>query len=155
MESQTQESSPAPSVRGIKGVFAKARRGNKDSESLVSVNDSADSRTGRGGVRTSIDTALLKLKTRANGEGSPEDGDGSSGDTGGISKLLPGHKKRRRKRLEAQQAEEDAEEPRGRSLGNGNSKNPTYLGIDNPSQSTLNDDDDGSSLLTYDSDIES
>ena len=156
MESPAQEGSPAPSARGIKAVFAKSRRGKRDNESTTSINDQNEIKNGRGGVRTSIDTALLKLKARGNDDTNSENGDGSSGDTGGaMSKLLPGHRKRRRKRREAQRAEGEAEHPRGRSIGKGDTKSSTYLGIDNPSRSTLNDDDGGSSLLTYDSDIDS
>ena len=149
MDSPAQESSPAPSSRGLKSIFKKGRKGGKDNDSKISLTNTLDdSSSGRGGIRNSVDFALDKFKPRASDERSIG-GDSGSGEKG-ISRLIPGRKKRR-KRRQAQEGEE-AEERRGRSTEDVDGSG--HLGIDNPSQTTL-DDDGNSSLLTYDSEVDS
>ena len=149
MDSPSQEVSPA---RGFKGVLAKARQGIKVNKSTTSVDATDDGSSSRGS------STLDKLISRANGGRDVDEVDNSSNT--GIARLVTAvGKRRRKKKLDAQGAEEDDEDPpRGRSLGNagsGDGDSSGYLGAAaNPSQSTL-DDDDGSSLLTFDSGVES
>lgn len=151
MDSPSQEGSPAPSARGFKGVFAKARQGIKVNKSTTSVDGTDDGGGSRG------NSTMDKLISRANGGRDIDEVDNSSNT--GITRLVTAvGKRRRKKKQDAQEAEGDDEDPpRGRSLGNtsnGDGESSGYLGAGNPSQSTL-DDDDGSSLLTFDSGVES
>lgn len=156
MDSVTQETSPARSSKGLKSVLRKARPGRKDNASTLSVNGTDNSSNGRGGIRSSIDSTVGKLKSHTTEESSQNDGD----DTGshGISKLIPARiRKKRRKAREAAEQDEDGA-ARGRSIGdrpsNGAIGDLAASEITGESQSTLDDDDDGSSLITYDSDPE-
>ena len=148
MDSPTQGSSPS---RGLKSIFKKGRKGTRNDDSKSSLtNILDDSSSGRGGFRSSVDAALDKFKPRASDEHSIG-GEGDS-DEKGIGRLIPGRRRRRRKRREAQE-EEDAEESRGRNTEDVGGSRP--LSVDNPSRTTLDDDDGNSSLLTYDSEVES
>jgi len=155
MDPVTKETSPAPSSKGLKGVLAKARRGLKDNSSTLSVNSTDNSSSSHGGIRSSIDSKVEKLKSRATGESSHNDGDNPG--SGGIAKLLPRRSRKKRRAREA--PEQDQEEAiRGRSIGDRRSNGATGdldpFEITGENQSPL-DDDGGSSLLTYDSDPES
>jgi hypothetical protein len=135
--------SPAPSQSGIKKVFSKATR-SRTSVNEVDHNSSGSHR----GPRTSIDLGREKLKARNSGESSRGDESSRSGSSG-MRKLVPGHKRRRRKR----DGQADEEAPRGRST----ETSPTIVTQNlelNASQSTF-DNDDGRSLLTEDSDLDS
>lgn len=141
--------SPAPSQSGIKKVFSKATR-SRTSVNEVDRNSSGSHR----GPRTSIDSGREKLKARNSGESSRGDESSLSGSSG-MRKLVPGYRIRRRKREEAREREGQADEeaPRGRST----ETSPTIVTQDlelNASQSTF-DNDDGRSLLTEDSDLDS
>lgn len=156
MDSVTQETSPARSSKGLKSVLRKARAGRKDNASTLSVNGTDNSSSSRGGIRSSIDSTAGKLKSNTTGEASHNDGDDSGNH--GINKLIPARiRKKRRKAREA--AEQEQEGPaRGRSFGdtpsNGAMGDHAASDITGESQSTRDDDDDGSSLITYDSDPE-
>ncbi|KAI9871895.1 MAG: hypothetical protein M1830_002321, partial [Pleopsidium flavum] len=128
---------------------------NKDNSSTLSVNGTDNSSSSHGGIKSSIDATVEKLKSRATGEQSHNDGDNSG--SSGIAKLLPGRSRKKRRTREA--ANQDQEETiRGRSIGNRRSNDgigdPDTFDITRENQSSL-DDDGGSSLLTYDSDPES
>lgn len=159
MESVAQETSPAPSAKGLKGVLTKARRGRKDKDngSTLSVNGTDNSgSSSHGGIRSSIDSAVDKLKSHS-AEDTGQKGEDDS-EHGRIGKLLPGRiRKKRRKAPEATEQEKE-EASRGRSIGEKPSNAATGnlgasdAGADN--QSSL-DNDGGSSLITYDSDPDS
>jgi hypothetical protein len=143
-----QSPSPVPSPSGFKKVFSKGSR----SQTSVNEVDSNSSR-GRRGTRTSIDSGIEKVKTRNSGESSRGDESSKSGSSG-IRKLVPGHRKRRRKREEAKDTQAaDEELTRGQSTEASPTIVTQNLGL-NASQRTL-DNDAGSSLLTEDSDLES
>lgn len=157
METEAAEHSPAPSTstNKLKAVFSKARRGNKDNGSSLSINDVDSTASGSRGIRASFDATIDKIKTRASGEHDDADSSGS----GGIAKLIPGRIKKERRRREAEAAQQDAEElQRGRSIGDRGGVGDASLGRSpfdaSASRDTLEGDDDGSSLITYDSDIE-
>ena len=151
MDSPAQESSSGPSSRGLKSIFKKGRKGGKENDSNTSfTNTLDDSSSGRGAIRTSVDSALDKLRSHASEGQNAGDEDGSR--EKGIARLLPGRKRRRRKRREAQ-LEDGVDEPRGRD-GIEQAVYSEHLGVDSPSRTTLDDDGD-SSLLTYDSELDS
>lgn len=151
MDSPDQEVSPAPSGRGFKGVLAKARQGIKVNKSTTSVDRTSDGSSSR------ANSTLDKFLSRAKDGRDADEGDNSSNT--GIGRLVTAVGKRRKKnKRNVQEIDgEDKEPARGRSLangGNGDGNSSGYRGTDNPSRSTL-DEDDGSSLLTFDSGVES
>ena len=154
--------SPAPSTttesKGFKGLVAKAKLGRKDAPSNTSLNDSnvSDEPSERAGIRNSVDSLMDKVR---DSRGSSLD-DGLPSGPSNLSKLIPGRvKKKRRKREEAElQLQQEAADPRGRSADGqtATSAVPTTLSKDNRSQSALGEDDeeDGGSLITIESDTE-
>lgn len=159
METEAAEHSPAPSTstNKLKAVFSKARRGNKDKDnaSSLSINDADSTASGSRGLRASFDATIDKIKTRASGEQDEVD----SSESAGIAKLIPARIKKKRRRREAEAAQQEAEElRRGRSIGErggvGDGTHGTSPYDATPSRDKLDGDDDGSSLITYDSDIE-
>lgn len=156
MESVTQETSPAPLSKGLKSVLRKARHGRKDNASTLSVNGTDNSSSSHVGIRSSIDSTVEKLKSHVTEDSGHNDGDDSG--TGRISKLIPGRirKKRRKAREAAEQEQEEAN--RGRSIGgrpiNGDIVDNDVSEATGEGQSPIDDDDGGSSLITYDSDPE-
>ena len=158
METASAEQSPAPSTstNKLKHVFSKARRNNRDNNaSNLSINDTDSTASGSRGLRASFDATMDKIKTRASGEHDDADSSGSAG----ITKLIPGRTKKKRRKREAEAAQQEAEElRRGRSIGDRGGVGAAGLGTApfdaSTSHDTLEADDDGSSLITYDSDIE-
>ena len=161
METLAKSTSPAPSTsepKGFKGLVAKAKLGRKDDPSTTSLNGSSvsDEASERGGIRNSVD--LLMDKVRDSRGNSLDDGLPSG--PSNLSKLIPGRvKKKRRRREEAeQQLQQEAADPRGRSADgqiatsavptvlSGNSRSPSAVGED--------EDEDGGSLITIESDTE-
>ena len=140
------EVSPAPSGLGLKGMLAKARRNKLDNSSTTSFPTSEGSNESHS-LRDSMDSALEKIKSAARKDNDPSET--SSGVS--IAKLIPGTRKRKERKRRAKQQAEDAEGPRGRSAGDGDGATGTGLSSEN--QSIL-DDDDGSSLMTEDSEEE-
>ena len=160
METAAADHSPAPSTstNKLKAVFSKARRGTKDNGSSLSINEADSTASGSRGIRASFDATIDKIKTR----GSGEHDDAESSGSGGIAKLIPGRskKKRRKREAEAEAAQQEAEElRRGRSIGErggvGGNGLGTALDAGAAGHDILEGDDDGSSLITYDSDVES
>ena len=138
--------SPAPSERGLKGVFAKARRSRKDHSSTTSVNANDNHSEGRS-VRNSVDSLLDKaLSSR---HSSLDDGKFTAGDK--LSKLVPARiKMKRKERKEAEEQQQDEE--RGRKMGD---EKGSLADHDPQSGQQSPGDDGGSSLITMDSDLES
>ena len=149
----SKELSPAPSasgapVKGLKSVLAKARLGRKDNPSTASLNGSDESEIG--GLRNSVDSVD---KIRDGGRSSVDDGlpTGPSG----LSKLIPGRvKKKRKKREEAEQLQRELEEGRGRSADDQTATAAvSRREAGNESRTTLGEEN--GSLITVESDIES
>ena len=155
MESEAAEVSPSPSAtintgNRLKSILSKSRRDHSNNASKVSVTATEDSSEGNGtGVRNSIDSSIDKSRQSSLDDGSSRVK---------LANLIPGHKKRQKKRQEAagsveQQALED-EENRGRPTSEqpatSASLSPTVV---NRSHSNLGDE--ASSLITIDSDAES
>lgn len=137
---------PAAPPKGLKKVLSKA----KAAASRTSVSD-ADTASQRGGVRSSVDStgaALDRENTRTSEESSR---DGSSRSGSGIAKLLPSHR-RRKKRAELEQAA-DEDHRRGRTLDTTGDAIARASGL-NQDESTLDLAADNTSLLTDDSDTE-
>ena len=139
------ESSPATSTK-IKNVISKARRGTKDDIATpsISIHDTSSEALSTT-VRSSLDS--LGDKARASRQSSLDDGGGVQK----LAKLVPGHKKRVKKRQAAlgQQSAEDEGVQRGRSISDQRATSAEPIS-QNPSRTTL--DDGESSLLTVDSD---
>ena len=154
MESEAAEVSPNPSTKAnpgnrLKSVLSKTRRDRNKNASKVSVTGAEDSSEGNGtGVRNSIDSSIDKSRQSSLDDGSSRVK---------LAKLIPGHKKRKKKRQEATElAEEQDLEEEGR--GRRTSEQPaTAASLStaavNRSHSTLGDE--ASSLITVDSDAES
>ena len=158
METAAAESSPTPSTttNKLKTVFSKTRRGHKDNSSSLSVNDADSTNSGSHGIRASFEATIDKVRTRASGE---HDDDGNSSGSGGISKLIPGRIKKKRRKRDAEAEQQDAEElQRGRSIGDRGGGVDPSRGNSAPLTTTVSQDgpdgDDGSSLITYESDTE-
>jgi hypothetical protein len=135
MESPTAASPVAsPPLKAVKKVFSNASslslhgRNNEDVGSL------------RGGLRGSADSTLEKSPSRVSQDSSRE-GSSLSGSSG-IRKLIPGHAKRKRRR----QREEVFE-----AIERERNNNDTLIPGPEPNQSSTNLSQDGSSLLTDDS----
>lgn len=91
-----------------------------------------------------MDSALDKLKAVAKGDNDSPISPGIAG----ITKLIPGTRKRREKKRRALEDGEVGEGRRGRTVGSGEGAN--HANLDSQSPSTL-DDDGESSLMTDDS----
>lgn len=146
--------SPAPSssglpAKGLKGVIAKARLGRTDSSSAVSLNGTDESE--RTGLRDSVESVE---KARDAGRSSIDDGLTTSGPKA-LSKLIPSRiKKKRKKREEAEQLQQELAEDRGRSA---DAQVATAAGAEaqSGSESRTTLEEDGGSLLTVESDLDS
>ena len=155
MDSVTQETSPARSSKGLKSVLRKARPGRKDNGSTLSVIGTDNSSSSRGGIRSSIDSTVEKLKSHGTDDSNHNDGDDSG--TGRISKLIPARIRKKRRKAREATGQEQEEANRGRSIGDrpvkGDASDHDTTEITGEGQSA-EDDDGGSSLITYDSDPE-
>ena len=157
MDVPAKELSPAPSTapsttKGFKGVVAKARLGRNKDESTTSLNGSDESNE-ISGIRHSVDSLIDKARDSRK---SSLDEDGLPPGPSKVSKLIPGRaKKKRRKREEAEQLQQELAEGRGRSIADqtATSAEPRKSSKDNRSRSTLGED--GGSLITVDSELES
>jgi len=158
MDGPAKELSPAPSVsaasttKGFKGVVAKARLGRNKDESTLSLNGSDESND-PSGIRHSVDSLIDRARDSRK---SSLDEDGLPPEPSNLSKLIPGRvKKKRRRREEAEQLQQELAEGRGRSVENQTttSAEPRKLSKDSRSRSTLGED--GGSLITVDSELES
>lgn len=141
---RSKDSSPATGTK-IKSVISKARRGPKDDTVTPSISIHDTSSEGLSStVRSSLDS--LGDKARSSRQSSLDDGSGSNK----LAKLVPGHKKRIRKRQQAaeQQLAEEEIVPRGRSVGDlsATSADPSPHNL---SRTVL--DDGESSLISVDS----
>ena len=141
--------SPPPPPTGLKKVFKKAKAGSR-----TSVNDT-DATSQRLELRSSVDSTatsqLEKENTRTSGESSRDDSSRSAG--GSIAKLLPGHRRRKRRAELKQAADEDQQ--RGRTLDTTGDAIARASGLNkSQSQSTLDLAADNTSLLTDDSESE-
>lgn len=140
----SKDSSPAASTR-IKNVINKARRGTKDDTATpsISIHDTSSE-----ALSTTVRSSLDSLGDRARASRQPSLDDGSGAKK--LAKLVPGHKKRVKKRQEAaeQQLAEEEGVRRGRSISDqtATSAEPAPRNL---SRTTL--DDGESSLLTVDS----
>ena len=159
MATSAKSVSPAPSTsepKGFKGLVAKAKLGRKEAPSTTSLTGSSisDEVSERAGTRNSVDSSRDKVR---DSRGSSLD-DGLPSGPSNLSKLIPGRmkKKKRRKREEAEQQLQA--DPRGRSADGqtATSAVPTALSGNNRSRSALEEDeeDDGESLITIESDTE-
>jgi hypothetical protein len=134
MESPTAQPVASPPLQAVKKVFTNASslslrgRNNDDAGSL------------RGGLRGSADSTLEKSPSRVSQDSSRE-GSSLSGSSG-IKKLIPGHAKRKRRR-QREGAFEAFEKERQNS--------DNLIPGPGPNQSSTNLSQDGSSLLTDDS----
>ncbi|KAL9101249.1 MAG: hypothetical protein Q9163_003482 [Psora crenata] len=142
----SQETSPAPSAsaKGFKGALSKGRMSRKNESSSASINE-GDDFSDR--IRNSVD------KARSGRAASTDDGLPSGPSK--LSKLIPGRiEKKRRKREEAEQAQKDVEDGRGRSVDDqaATSALAKPLTSSSRSRSTLGDRED--SLVALDSDTE-
>ena len=151
MESEAKDTSQSPSgTNRLRSVLSKARRGRKENNaSTVSIVVTDNSSEGVGsGTRNSTESL------GASRHSSLDDGTGAK-----LSKLIPGRMKRKKKKQEAAEAaerqQEEDEEGRGRGTRD-QTATAAALSPDalNRSHSTL-DGDDGSSLMTVDSDADS
>jgi hypothetical protein len=135
MESPT-ASSPvtAPPLKAVKKVFS-----NASSISLRGRNNDDVGSPGRG-LRGSTDSTLEKSPSRVSQESSRE-GSSVSGSSG-IRKLIPGHAKRKRRRQREETFDETAKE---------RNNSDTLIPAPGPNESSANLSQDGSSLLTDDS----
>ena len=138
--------SPAPSAsgapsKGIKSVLAKARLGRKENPSTASLNGSDESEIS--GLRNSVDGGRSSVD------------DGLPAGPSGLSKLIPGRiKKKRRKREEAEQLQQELVEGRGRSADDQTATAAVARRESvNGSGTTLGEEN--GSLITVESDIES
>lgn len=161
MENSAKSVSPAPSTsepKGFKGLVAKAKLGRKDAQSTTSLNGSSvsDEASERAGIRNSVDSLMDKVR---DSRGNSID-DGLPPGPSNLSKLIPGRvKKKRKKREEAEQLlQQETADPRGRSADGqtATSALPTTLSGNNRSPSALGEDEeeDGGSLITIESDTE-
>lgn len=148
MDVVTKEPSPAPSTsasstKGFKGVVAKARLGRKDDPSLISLNGTDDS-------RNSVDSLIDRARaTRASSTD-----DGLPAGSRSLSKFMPGRsKKKRKQREDAEQAQQEVESGRGRSVDEqpATSATPKSPLSNNRSQEGI-EDDGHDSLISIDSD---
>ena len=145
-------------AKGFKGIVAKAKLGRKDAPSTTSLNGSSisDEASERSGIRNSVDSLMDKVR---DSRGSSLD-DGLPSGPSNLSKLIPGRvKKKRRKREEAeQQLQQETAGARGRSANGqtATSAVPTSLSGNNKSRTALEEDDeeDGGSMITVESDTE-
>lgn len=146
MESEARETSQSPAgTNRLKSVLKKARRGRKDNNaSALSITENS-SEGNRSGPRNSTESL------GASRHSSLDDGTGTK-----LTKLIPGltkRKKRKQAAAEATQRQQDEdEEGRGRDPSD-QTATAAALSPDR-SHSTL-DADDGSSLMTVDSDADS
>ncbi|KAI9832787.1 MAG: hypothetical protein M1819_004007 [Sarea resinae] len=162
------ETSPAPSNHSFSGVLSKARRGrraNTSSTNSVISNDDTMS-THRGGIRSSMDTAVDKLKARVTGDSSSstEHDKDTSPVREALAKLIP-HRagsKRRRARRQSKNVDDTADTSeslrRGRSItekGISENDDATAPGAVDGDDDDEEEDKSGSSLLTCDSETES
>ena len=151
MESEAKEDSQSPAgTNRLRSVLSKARRRQKDnnaSTASIAVTENSSEGTGSG-PRNSIESLGVSRHS------SLDDGAAAK-----ISKLIPGRAKRKKKKQEAPEAlerqQQEDEEGRGRDTND----QPATAAALRPtaptrSRSTL-DADDGSSLMTVDSDAES
>lgn len=156
MESEAKETSPSPApTNRLKSVLAKGRRKKDNKASNVSIAVTENSSEGpSSGPRNSIDSL------GASRQSSLDDGTTSK-----MSKLLPGRLKRKKKKQEAAEAAEaterqqdEDEEGRGRDTSDQTATAAAAAAqrpsAPNRSHSTL-DGDEGSSLLTVDSEVDS
>ncbi len=161
METSAASISPAPSTsepKGFKGLVAKAKLGRKDGPSTTSLNGSSvsDEASERGGIRNSVDSLMDKVR---DSRGSSLD-DGLPSGPSNLSKLIPGRvKKKRKKREEAeQQLQQETADPRGRSAEGQTATSAVSIALDgkNRSRSAVGEEeeDDGGSLITIESDTE-
>ena len=149
MEIEAKDSSQSPSGNRLKNVLSKthrARKDNNDSAVSITVTDNSSDGTGSA-LRNSIDS--LRLASR---QSSLDDGKAAAK----LSKLLPGRSKRKKKKQEAaERQQQEEEEGRGRDTVD-QTATAAALGPEpgSGSRSPL-DGDEGSSLMTVDSDVES
>jgi len=150
MESEARETSQSPAgTNRLKSVLNKARRGRKDNNaSTLSIAVTENSSDGNGsGPRKSNDSL------GASRHSSLDDGTGAK-----LTKLIPGLTKRKKRKQEAaeaaQQQQDEDEEGRGRDPSD---QTATAAALSpNHSHNILDADaDDGSSLMTVDSDADS
>ena len=151
MESEAKEASQSPAgTNRLKSVLSKARRTKKENNaSTVSIAVTEDSSEGPGsGARNSIDSLV------ASRQSSLDDGTSTK-----FAKLIPGRVKRKRRKQEAAEAAERQQQED--ELGRGRDTSDQIAtaaelrpNAPNRSHSTL-DGDEGSSLMTVDSDAES
>lgn len=125
-------------------MLAKARRNKADNNSSTTSFNGTEGSAESHGIRESMDTALDKLRAVAKGD---NDNPVSPG-IAGITKLIPGTRKRREKKSRAQEDGEVGERRRGRNTGDG--EGARHTGVGSQSTSTLEDDGE-SSLMTDDS----
>jgi len=150
MESEVRETSQSPAgTNRLKSVLNKARRGRKDNNAstLSTAVTENTSEGNRSAARNSNDSLV------ASRHSSLDDGTGAK-----LTKLIPGLKKRKKRKQEAAEAsqrqQDEDEEGRGRDPTD---QTATAAALSpNRSHSILDADaDDGSSLMTVDSDADS
>ena len=135
MESPTAPSPvTSPPLKALKKVFT-----NASSISLRSRNNDDVGSPG-GGLRGSVDSILEKSPSRVSQESSRE-GSSVSGSSG-IRKLISGHAKRKRRRQREEPFDAIAQE---------RNNSDSLIPAPEPNQSSTNLSQDGSSLLTDDS----
>ncbi len=148
MESEARETSQSPAgTNRLKSVLNKARRGRKDNNaSTLSIAVTENSSDGNGpGPRKSNDSLGASRHSSLDNETSTK-----------LTKLIPGltkRKKRKQAAAEATQRQQDEdEEGRGR---NPSDQIATAAALSPDRSHSTVDADDGSSLMTVDSDAES
>ena len=134
MESPKTSPVTSPPLKAVKKVFT-----NASSISLRGRNTD-DVGSLRGGLRGSGDSTLEKSPSRVSQDSSREGSSVSGGS--GIRKLIPGHAKRERRRAR-EEAFDAAEKERN--------NNENLIPAAEPNQSSTNLSQDGSSLMTDDS----
>ena len=159
MDNSRASTSPAPSTseqKGFKGLVAKAKLGRKDAPSTTSLNGTSafEEANERGGLRSSVDSLMDKVR---DGRASSVD-DGLPSGPSNLSKLIPGRvKKKRRRREEAeQQLQLETADPRGRTAYGEMATSAAAFSGNDGSRSAMGEDEeeDGGSLITIESDIE-
>lgn len=150
MESEAKESSQSPAgTNRLRSVLNKARRGKKENDAStvsIAVTENSSEDTGSG-ARDSVDSL------GASRQSSLDDGTGNK-----LSKLIPGRAKRKKRKQEAVESAEVQqqleEEGRGRDTSD-QTATAAALRPDAPNRSHSTLGDEGSSLMTVDSDAES
>lgn len=144
----------SPTANGLTQIFSKTKSISKKSRgsgSNSTASTAAES-DGHRSMRQSLEGVVEKLKVH-------HDREESGGNGNGLKKLVPqsiGAKRRQKKQEKEEEQRLEEEAARGRSIADrGTLENDSPMPISRQDSSVSRDGDTGSSLLTYDSDLDS